>query len=142
MPSAKLVTTPSADAALLEALKDPERIVREEAVHAISSMELSHADHVLPALRLAMQDPDSYVRLTAIQALEKMGPSGIPLLIDALKDKEMVVRWWAAHTLARFGRDAQVALPALQELLRDEAEMVREAAQHALADIQAAGATR
>jgi HEAT repeat protein len=58
--------------------------------------------------------------------------------MQALKDHDGWVRKSAAEALGRIGPAAKDAVPALNELLKDEFKEVRAAAQAALKKIQAA----
>ena len=56
--------------------------------------------------------------------------------IDALKDKSAAVKTKAANLLEQIGPDASAAIPALEQLARDDDASVREHAQAALKRIK------
>jgi len=62
-------------------------------------------------------------------------PQAVPVLIEALGDKDRLVRMWAANVLARIGPEAKAAIPALLPLLKEENSMNRGAADAALRSI-------
>lgn len=72
------------------------------------------------------------------KALSKIGTPGIPVLIEALKDEQIIVREIAAEALGQMDPKTQKAIPALLELLQ-EPKLVRCHAQAAslLAEIGA-----
>jgi HEAT repeat protein len=61
----------------------------------------------------------------------------VPGLIACLKDKDTNVKVQACQALARIGSSAQDAVPALNELLKEENQVIRSAAQNALNMIEA-----
>ncbi len=81
------------------------------------------------------QERDRIIAVRLLQLREGDGAQVVPALIDALKDKQVDVRWSAAIGLGYFGEEAKDAIPALQEAQRDRDPRVREAAGVALARI-------
>ncbi|MBX7168553.1 MAG: HEAT repeat domain-containing protein [Pirellulales bacterium] len=76
--------------ALLEALRDPDPLVRAEAVRALARMG-PEAEPALDALIAALQDGDKGVRRAAAGAIGQIGPAAkkaIPALVQALRDYE------------------------------------------------------
>ena len=72
------------------------------------------------------------LRIAAMQALGAFGRAAapaVPALLDALRDPDMRIRWFAIESLALIGPDAKAAVPALIEALRSR-------------DVAAAGALR
>jgi HEAT repeat protein len=65
---------------------------------------------------------------------ELKADESLPVLIDLLHDPDMMVRQWAAQALGYLGPAARPAVPALQEALKDQAD-VRAQALTALAKI-------
>ena len=57
--------------ALLDGLKDPEALVRHQAIRTLGSLGPA-AQEAVPALTEAMKDPDGGVRLMAWDALRKI----------------------------------------------------------------------
>jgi HEAT repeat protein len=90
----------------------------------------------ISALAKATADPSPQVRLSAIEALETIGPeaeSTAPVLVKALKDDNLFVRWAAARALGKVGtRHADIAVPGLAKLLDDRDFDVNIAAAQAL----------
>ncbi len=73
--------------ALIEALRDPDTMVRVQAARSLARMGPTGSDAV-PALIEALHDPDDLVREHAARALGQMGPAAseaIPHLIELLK---------------------------------------------------------
>ena len=122
---------PPAVPPLVEALRDPDRRVRERAASALAIMCRPALGAVTP-LVAALQDTDAKVRRHAAMALGCIGPAGpsVAGLVLALKDKEPPVRVTAAEALGMIG--AKEAVPALTEATRDANPVVQRAAQQAL----------
>src|SRR5271166_4882027 len=75
---------------------------------------------------------DSGMRRQAAEALARLGPkaaAAVPALIEALADKDVMVRRDAGRALSRIG---EPAVPALIEALADKDVMVRHDARHVL----------
>jgi HEAT repeat protein len=70
----------------------------------------------LAKMRECLKDPDGSVRFAAVQGigLQTQAPDlAIPLLLEALRDKQDTVASWAAKFLANFGTNAMRAFPDL-----------------------------
>ena len=131
---------------LIQTLRDPSAEVRWEAALALGEIGDERAiAPLLPGLR----DPDRYVRYGTALALPKLGwrpangeeeayrllglqdwaglaalgPSAVPALGFALKDREKTVRRRAVETLGEIGDEA--AIPAIIRGLRDTDDDVR-----------------
>ena len=72
------------------------------------------------------------LRIAALQALGAFGRAAapaVPALVDALRDPDLRIRWFAIETLALIGPEAKAAVPKLIEALRSkdvaEAGMLR-----------------
>lgn len=89
---------------------------------------------IIEAARLRRQDIHKLLAIdrAVFEALEEWGPEAIPILIQALGDRDEDVRWVAAQGLDDYGLEAMEATPALIEALRDESASVRLAALQAL----------
>jgi HEAT repeat protein len=59
----------------------------------------------------------------------------IPVLIEALKDEEGEIRWYAAWALSRIGSEAKLAVEPLIEALKDQEGEVRILAAKALSSM-------
>ncbi len=123
---------PRAVAALVEALKDSDREVREHAMQALANMR---APEALDAIRAALKDENASVREQAAFALgEYRDKPSVDALAAALKDSSADVREQAAFALGQI-RDRR-AVDALLGGLRDESASVREQAAFALGQIR------
>jgi HEAT repeat protein len=132
---------------------DPERVVpalvdalesspawgpREELIEAMG-MFAPEAKEVIEPLRAALRDESTLIREQAVKALANFAPDAkevIEPLHGALRDEYFWVREEAVRALRRFG-EAEVAAPALVELLRDQDEGTRLEASLHLSEIGA-----
>jgi len=140
---------------LIQALKDENRYVREEAAMALG--EIGDKRAVEPLIN-ALKDEDSDVRMEAAEALDqmgwkpgyvtekayylvakkewdeavKLGEPAVEPLINALKDEASSVRWEAAGALGKIG---EPAVEPLINALKDEDSSVRWGAAEALGEI-------
>jgi HEAT repeat protein len=130
LPDAALVRAlagagPAGLARLEAALHDEDAGVRWHAAAGILRMG-ARAAASAPALLAAMHDPEWNVRNSAGRALEEVtGPEHSALLAEALVEPDVETRYHVARALARLGRDAAPALPALLETLNDADAEVR-----------------
>ena len=88
---------------------------------------------------------DPAKRLHAIHILQEKESEGavvVPVLIDALQDKNTFVRRDAAKALGKFGAEAKAAVEPLIARLRDDEPSVRKAAGQSLKQIDPAAATK
>ena len=86
-----------------------------------------------------LKKPDPDDRRKAAEAICELCKDGdadfggvIPMLIDALKDKDAIVRGEIAESLGFIGPDAKAAIPAVRALLKDPIPEVRSKAAFAL----------
>lgn len=78
-------------------------------------------------------------RLKAVRLLQQRQADAtnvVPKLIDALKDSSKDVRWSAAIGLGYFGKQAESAIPALEEAQKDKDARIREASRVAISKIK------
>lgn len=94
----------------------------KESVTALTSMGLLAA----PALINATGHEHTEVRRGASTALHNIGPAIIPFLMKALKHENSLVREAAARGLYGFAPQAQKAIPALTDALKDSDAFVRQ----------------
>ena len=97
----RLPNTVSAIPALIEALKDPDPVVRDNAVDALA---VQHPGDVVGPLTRALRDPDANSRRRAADTLARIGrdtESAWPGLIELLKDENAQVRKAANAALRR-----------------------------------------
>ena len=127
--------------ALLDSLKDEDKVVRELAITCLrnasepealaksepealakSEPEALAKNEIVPPLALMLKDRDAEVRWLAAFSLGALGPGArqaAPALAEALQDDAWVVRREAALALGCIGPDAQSAIPALKEALEN-----------------------
>jgi HEAT repeat protein len=89
--------------ALIGALKDPDRDVRFEAVDTITEMGTWGKDALPQIAEMIRRDADPGVRRHALRALEWIDPEGrssVPILLEALKDKDPEVREMSLEVMA------------------------------------------
>jgi HEAT repeat protein len=112
--------------------------VRRDAAEALG--ELADTQAIGPLIG-ALRDPESNVVQAAIDALVKFGSDSLPPLLTALGDHDMSTRAAAAWALGQISEgleDSSLKWRATEMLiasLRDDHELVREAAVRALAKI-------
>jgi HEAT repeat protein len=97
----RLPNTVSAIPALIESLKDPDAVVRDNAVDALA---IQHPGDVVGPLTRALRDQDSNSRRRAADTLARIGrdtESAWPTLIELLKDENDQVRKAASAALRR-----------------------------------------
>lgn len=125
--------------ALKQIIRDPEEWpeVRAAAVSATAAIAPNNAD-LIALLQPLLADERSLVRIAAANALiERVPPDALlPILTNALSHKLPTIRRAALDALARLGRPARPARPAIENLLSDENESVREAAKEILEKLQ------
>ena len=115
---------PEAEAAvpvLKKLLKDKNRGVRLSAIDALKKISSSY---VLSAFVECLKDEDEEVRYRVEEALGEIGPAAMPVLIGALKDKNVHVRKGGSGALRIIGPKAETAVPDLVEILKDVDEDV------------------
>jgi HEAT repeat protein len=107
-------------------------MVRYEALRLLGQIG-KDAMEVFPDLvACATAESDPAFRSEAAYNLAQFGAPAIPVLITVLRDTDPGTRACAAHGLAHFGPDAKDALGALQALLVDPDEDVRQSVMAAL----------
>jgi hypothetical protein len=118
---------------LTRALKDPNEHLRLTAVQSLARIGPA-AERAISALIAAFGDEDHDVRGAAVQALKniKPGAEALPILINALVDRDKIVRTTAALALSDFGPEADGAVQPLVANLVDTDAAVRVCMAHAL----------
>src|SRR5262249_7844566 len=106
---------------LTQVLGDPDRDVRARAAWWLGRHG-PRAGAGVDALVEALGDEDSSVGVVAAEALWRIcrHPAALPALIAGLEDPVSMARSRAAEALGRMGADAEAAVPALVEALREE----------------------
>src|SRR5204862_189778 len=96
---------------LMPALDDTNPAVRQPAAAAHALGQIGpDAKGALRPLGKALADPSQHVRKMAAEALGKVGDDAVPLLTDALKEKDAGVRAAAARGLGQVGGGARPAV--------------------------------
>ena len=123
---------PKVVAALSDALKDENKEVRQQALHALTMMRAPIPADVYLAL---LKDSDPEMRSQALHALgQTRDPKNLDLIVAALKDQNREVRAQATFALSQI-RDAR-AIDPLAVALKDADPQVRSQAAHALGQIR------
>lgn len=122
---------PAAVPFLLQSLKDPDKKIRLNTIFALSSMGPGAQDAV-GALIGILNDKDLEIRGVASNALGFIGPAAVPSLIEALKDKDPVVREGAAGAFWQMRSAPKTSVPPLIEALIDENKTIRALSYRAL----------
>ena len=113
---------------LLSYLNDDRQMIVMEAVDSLRILDVKYA--VDPVLAL-LQHSSPYVRGSVLRFMRSLYPNkALPLLIEALKDPDFIVRENAADELGELYEVE--AIPYLHQLLRDSHPHVRQAAQTAI----------
>ena len=115
---------------IVNAFKSEDVHVRQAAARAMVEFEVDH-EIVAPLLIKALEDKDQTVVANAIAALASLGPKALAHVDDALANKGL--RHYAVRLIARLGREADAAVPALIDVLGkqtnspEDVEFTREA---------------
>lgn len=123
--------------ALVQVLRDPEPGLRLNAAATLGQIGPAAKD-AAPALVELLRDrgtADAPLPMIISHILVSIGSTVIPLLVQALRDPDAVVRFQAARTLGAFGPAAKEAVPALVEALQDSDKEVPMIATRALGEI-------
>jgi HEAT repeat protein len=121
---------PEALPPLLQALKGPgKRRVKEACDRSLNAMGAG----AVPVLKLALNDEDAEVRAWAAYELgSTRKPEAGPILVAATNDRSVSVRLAAVNGLRDLYTAAIPAIPALEKLLNDPDEEVRQKAKEVL----------
>jgi HEAT repeat protein len=126
---------PEALAPLIEALRDEETRVQNAAAYALRLVRVE-PKALVKDIKPHLGDKNAAVRRGVAGALIRGEMEGVPLLVDALRDKDSSVRRQAAVTLqavaAKTPAAAKAALTGLDEALGDKEAKVRLAVVQAL----------
>jgi HEAT repeat protein len=118
---------PEALPLLLPAAQDAEASVRQQALQSIQTVVQkapAAAAAALPTLTKALQDESPAVRFAAVQALSRSGPDAVRPLLEALEDKDVKVRAYAAAGLIPLKPEAKTVLPTLVKRLKKEPDVI------------------
>jgi HEAT repeat protein len=122
-------------AAIKHGLRDPDISVRRTAAAIFSTMHPIPTE-VLVTLAETLCDTDSLLRSYVKSTFIDLGPIGVTALLRTCHHPNDSLRCRAASTLGNIGCEAKRALPILTEMLKDESERVRAAAQQSISLIQ------
>ncbi len=126
--------------ALLQALDDPDPIVRGVAFQAVEALAPDLPADALP--KLIVHSPP----LEGIRAIAKYGPaaeSAIPKLVELMKHDDPAVRFQAVRALSKIGEAAIPQVPELIQLMaNDPSDKVREIAAEAIGALGPAAAVK
>ena len=89
---------------------------------------------ILEVAKTAIKDPDVNIRQAALNVAHRQGPSGFPVLIEALKDKGVGGRGTCAWALGVIRSEGTDVVPALIEALKDTDADVRRLSAWALGE--------
>jgi HEAT repeat protein len=144
--------------AILKTLRDPKGSVRIRAAMTLLSLDVETETAVCSLLD-ALKAKDASTRALAALSLgnvvepppyapndwgpdpppmiprPEMAKQFVPVLVEALKDPAVDVRYGAAYGLGRMGSDGKVAVPSLTAALEDKETVVRETAIGALGEL-------
>lgn len=110
---------------LADRLADPDDSVRAQASWALNVLR-PDARLLLPALKKAVKDDNVAIRLQTVDFLGKAGTAAVPLLLDALRDKDPKVQRQAVGALRVLDVDDETMLRAVTPLLKDDDATVRQ----------------
>ena len=116
---------------LVKLLADADPLVRRAAVTALR--KIKPGPDALPYLVKLLEDSQPPVIMAALNSISEAGAKGVPVLVEALKNKK--ARYWAILALTDLGPEAKEAVGPLSELLSDSEEELRMQVIHALAAI-------
>jgi HEAT repeat protein len=122
----------------LKALQNPDARVRYRAAQTLADLG-PVAKFAVPDLREALKDKNALVRVKVAEALWKIEKTPntilLPVLLQALKDKDPGVRAAAPAVIAMLGAKAKSAVAGLTEALQDKEVDVKLAAISALGEL-------
>lgn len=95
------------------------------------------AKSAIPKLIGLFRDKDPLVRYYAAEAVGKMGAEAVPELLRAFKGSDALVRYYAGASLKRLGPAARAALPDMVQALKSRDNFTRLAALEVLGSIGA-----
>lgn len=124
--------------ALIKALENQDEDFRIITIAALGEIGTKAAPAV-PLLTKSLEDTSKDVRVMAVHALKQIGQNPVRPLVQALKSKNLIIRYRAAKALGQFGIEARHGVPALlKTALKDTSAKVSYAAVNALREINAA----
>ena len=96
---------------------------------------VKEGENILPVMHKLLKSHSRIIRKESIKVVELIAhKSSIPIAIDMLRDRETDIRWIAAETLIRIGRDS--INPLLEALVANGTSYyLRQGAHHVLAEL-------
>jgi HEAT repeat protein len=94
------------------------------------------AEEAVPGLTKLLNSGKPAVALRAASVLSKIGPKGLPPLVDTLADLSRINRAQIAHCIAYMGTNCRPAMPVLIRCLSDSDSAVRNYARSALRQLK------
>ena len=120
----------------IQGLKDTDANVRQQAVFALQNIRGGNMKEHLEVIAPLMKDPNDQIRMSIAGMLGNVqDESVVPLLVEAIKDKNQSVVYNALYSIQRLGARASKATPALAELLESKDANARNIAMSALMNI-------
>jgi HEAT repeat protein len=117
--------------ALIQALKDNDRQIRQGAIQILGNIGREAAP-ALPVLIQTLREEDNDIRSCTANVLIKMGEVAVPSLIQALNHKDKLIRTGSIQILGSMGQEAREAIPSLLECLKSYDESIRQYVEGAL----------
>jgi HEAT repeat protein len=124
--------------ALVNALRDKDPKVRQEAIRAVGQLGTA-ARAAIPAVIELLNADDGYERVLAAEALaylEARSPAAISALVKIMAERDLGLGGQAIAALGRIGPSAEAAVPALTEAVRSTDPAFRIEAALALAQVK------
>jgi HEAT repeat protein len=113
---------------------DPEATLRRLGLNRLGRLGLLAAG-TAPLVAARLEDKDEAVSDEAARTLTRLGPAGLGELVKALSSRSIRARRLACYSLGTLGMVARPAVPALEKLLEDPEEDIRELAAMAIRTI-------
>jgi len=124
--------------ALANTLSDPAEKVRYRSAKALSKIGIG-AEPAAQALAEALEKANPEMRYYLVKALANVEDAAVVALDELTtilaEDQEARIRQYAAKALGKIGKEAQSAIPVLEEATDDADEKVRKAVKDALRKI-------
>ncbi len=109
----------AAAVSVAESLRDPEQIVRQQAIYALQNIR-GTPEAVVPVLDTIYKDGNADTRRTVLQVVWLYGGKGKDIILAGLKDKESTVKQQSIYALQNMQGDISEAVPALLALMQDD----------------------
>jgi HEAT repeat protein len=123
---------------ILAALKDKEPNTRQQAIYSLQNLQ-GDLKGVVDQIKPLLKDDNNQVRQGVVQILGRLGEAGLPLVEEALQDKDANVKWQAIHMMRNL-RQPLKAIPALVEMVKGKDQNWRINAVQSLPQFGAEGA--